>query len=379
MTSPVPAAKSAREWRRLLQTEADQAFLYHQIAELEEDPAMAAVFQRLAGTEEQHLQQLQDRIRRLGQEPPTVQPSTQARTKVWLAKRFGAGFILPTLIEAENAVSRAIVGEKKRRGQTPGGGEFAHGNLLQALGKLGGGMSGRNILRLEGKHRSLGGNALRAAVLGANDGLVSNLSLVMGVAGAVVDDRAILITGLAGLLAGAISMALGEWLSVQSSRELFQRQLAIETEELEADPEEEIHELALIYQAKGVSHEEAQRMARGIIENREIAVETLAREELGMDPEELGGSAWEAALVSFFLFAVGAVIPVASFFFLQGQAAVLASIGFSTIGLFIIGAAITLLTGRNLLFSGFRQVLFGLMAAAVTFGIGHLIGVSLAG
>jgi VIT1/CCC1 family predicted Fe2+/Mn2+ transporter len=177
-------------------------------------------------------------------------------------------------------------------------------------------------------------------------------------------------------------MALGEWLSVQSSRELYERQIAVEAAELKAHPEEEQEELALIYEAKGLKPEQAQALAARLLASPESALDTLAREELGVDPEELGGSAWEAAISSFCLFAVGAIIPVSPFLFLSGAnptTAILASLLVSSLGLFGIGAAITLMTGRNVLFSGFRQVLFGLAAAGVTFGIGKLLGVSLGG
>jgi VIT1/CCC1 family predicted Fe2+/Mn2+ transporter len=240
-------------------------------------------------------------------------------------------------------------------------------------------LAGATLAQIEGRHRSAGGNALRAAVLGANDGLVSNLSLVMGVAGAELAGQTVLITGLAGLLAGAISMALGEWLSVQSSRELYEKQLRTEAEEIAVAPEEEREELALIYQARGLDEPTARQLADQIMQTQESALETLAREELGIDPDELGGSAWEAAITSFLLFAIGAIIPVIAFFFLTGIAAIVVSIALSIVGLFVIGAAITLFTGRSVWFSGARQVFFGLAAAAVTFTIGRLIGVSLAG
>lgn len=170
---------------------------------------------------------------------------------------------------------------------------------------------------------------LRAAVLGANDGLVSNLRLVMGVAGASLSSGSILVTGLAGLLAGAGSMALGEWLSVQSSRELYQHQLAVEAGELAEIPEEEA-ELALIYQAKGLTREQADEVAHPMMGTRESALDTLAREELGIDPDALGGSAWEAALTSFVLFAIGAIVPVAPFIWLAGTSAVVTSLVCST-------------------------------------------------
>ena len=174
-------------------------------------------------------------------------------------------------------------------------------------------------------------------------------------------------------------MAMGEWLSVQSSRELYQRQIAIEASEIAAVPEEEEEELALIYEAKGLSPEAARKVAAEVMADAAQALDTLAREELGINPEELGGSAWEAASVSFLLFATGAFLPVAPFLFLTGMPAVIASLSVSTVALFLIGAAITLLTGRSVYSSGLRQLLFGLVAAGLTYGIGRVLGVTLAG
>ena len=257
---------------------------------------------------------------------------------------------------------------------------MSHARMLnQVTRSLPGGLEGSAIAQMEGRHKAGGGNALRAAVLGANDGLVSNMSLVMGVAGASLANNQILVTGLAGLLAGACSMALGEWLSVQSSRELYEKQIAIERAEIEADPLEEAAELALIYQSRGIAEAQARELATRIVSDHSGALETLSREELGIDPAELGGSAWEAAITSFLLFSIGAIIPVLPFFLLSGMTAVIVSLVLSTIGLFAIGAGITLFTGRGLLFSGGRQVLFGLAAAGITYAIGHLIGVSIGG
>jgi VIT1/CCC1 family predicted Fe2+/Mn2+ transporter len=235
------------------------------------------------------------------------------------------------------------------------------------------------IARLEGRHHALGGNALRAAVLGANDGLCSNLSLVMGVAGADLAPHAILVTGLAGLLAGAFSMALGEWLSVSTTRESYRRQIKTEADELEQLPEEEEEELALIYQAKGLPADQAKALAQRLIANKETALDTLVREELGIDPEELGGSAWAAAGTSFLLFAVGAIFPVAPYFVLAGLPAVIASLAASGFALFLIGAGTTLFTGLEVWFSGLRQLLIGFAAAGVTYGVGKLIGVAVTG
>ena len=218
---------------------------------------------------------------------------------------------------------------------------------------------------------------MRAAVLGANDGLVSNASLVMGVAGAALSGQSILITGLAGLMAGSLSMALGEWLSVQSARELFAHQIGIEREELQAAPEEEAAELALIYQAKGVPPEQARALGQRLVQDPPTALDTLAREELGIDPGELGGSAWVAAITSFLLFSAGAIVPVIPYVVASGQTALIASIVLSLAALFLIGAAITIITGRNALWSGLRQMLFGATAAAITFAVGRLIGTNL--
>jgi VIT1/CCC1 family predicted Fe2+/Mn2+ transporter len=199
----------------------------------------------------------------------------------------------------------------------------------------------------------------------------------MGVAGATNSRPDILIAGLAGVLAGAGSMALGEWLSVQSSRELYEHQIKIEAEEIAANPEEEQEELALIYQSKGLPEDRAKEMAAHMMADKGNILDTLAREELGIDPEELGGSAYEAAFTSFFLFAFGALFPMISYFFWSGTQAILLSLVISAVGLFIIGAAITLMTGKSVWFSGTRQVLVGIAAAALTYGIGKLIGVSL--
>ncbi|MFN7963671.1 MAG: VIT1/CCC1 transporter family protein [Thermoanaerobaculia bacterium] len=377
MRSKSPASR----FREHLQAETDSAFLYRTLSGLESRPELAQVFSRLAESEEAHARHWAKKLAESGPAPAPPRPSWRARTLARLARRFGPQLILPVLIDAEQEGGGAYRNEPAAQGTALAAEERSHNRLLKAMTgrEIDGGLAGGVVAKLEGRHRAMGGNALRAAVLGANDGLVSNLSLVMGVAGAALDNHGILLTGLAGLLAGAISMALGEWLSVQSSRELYERQITIEKEELAADPEAEAQELALIYQSKGVPAAEAGALARRLIENRETALDTLAREELGIDPEELGGSAWEAALTSFVLFAVGAIVPVGPFFFATGQAAVALSLGLSGLGLFGIGAAITLMTGRGLWFSGLRQLGFGLAAAAVTYGIGWLMGVSLSG
>lgn len=358
--------------------ERSSALLYQTIADVETDTRIAEVYRRIAETELHHATNWQERAKDAGIPLKEFKPSWRIRTLVRLGKRFGSQMILPALQNMEDTGSKEYARMENAMGMRKQ--EQSHARLLTMItGSVHGGIEGNVLAQLEGRHRSTGGNALRAAVLGANDGLVSNLSLVMGVAGATLEGKGVLIAGVAGLLAGAISMALGEWLSVQSSRELYSHQIETEKEEIETAPEEEAEELALIYESRGLSRADAQSLANQILANKETALETLAREELGIDPKELGGSAWEAALTSFFLFAVGAILPVAPFIFTGGMTAVFISIGLSMVGLFLLGAVITLFTGRSILYSGFRMVLFGLLAAAVTFGIGKLIGVSIAG
>jgi VIT1/CCC1 family predicted Fe2+/Mn2+ transporter len=373
-------ATEVERYRTNLQDEVDSAFLYRAFAAAEGQPQIAEVFRRLAEVEEKHGRFWADKLREALGSVPDLRPGWRPRVLARLAKWFGVGMILPTVAGMETGGSASYRRQRETRDTAMPAEEASHDRVLRSILKATpGGVEGSWIARFEGRHRAIGGNALRAAVLGANDGLVSNLSLVMGVAGADLAGSSILITGFAGLLAGAISMALGEWLSVQSSRELYQRQIAIESGELKAHPQEEMEEMALIYQAKGIAPEQARALAEKLIQDPAQALDTLAREELGIDPEELGGSAWEAAISSFFLFAVGAIIPVIPFFFLTGMAGVGASLAASAVGLFGIGAAITLMTSRSVWISGGRQVLFGLAAAAVTFGIGKLMGVSLGG
>ena len=363
-----------------LQTEVDTAFLYNSIAAIQTDDNLIRVLQSLAEIEEGHAKHMLDKVKEY--EPNIVMPvpSSRAKFQLKLGKLFGYNSIISSLSSIEKQFAVNAIKNKIEKGEKPTGFEHNHLNIIEAVNSNKAlNVSGGLLSKFESRHKSVGGNALRAAVLGSNDGLVSNMSLVMGVAGAAVSNNTILLTGIAGLMAGAISMSLGEWLSVQSSRELNQRQIDLEMEELEASPEEEKKELVLLYQAKGMNAVEAQKLADKAFENPESAIDAIIKEELGIDKEELGGSAWEAAIASFLLFAIGAIIPLYPFMILDGQNAILLSIASSVVGLFGIGAAITLLTGKGILFSGMRQVAFGLAAAAVTYGIGTLIGVSLAG
>lgn len=370
--------KEIERYKNNRQKEIDGAALYHTLAEIEKQPQMAEIYNRLAASEEKHAAVWEKKLKELNVAVPPRIPSWRARTMIWLARKFGPQFILPTIAGNETADSRAYDGQPDMEAREFSRDEKSHARMLSMASHSTGGLPGGNVAQLEGRHRASGGNALRAAVLGANDGLVSILSLVMGVAGATNSNSDVLIAGLAGLLAGAGSMALGEWLSVQSSRELYEHQIKIEAEEIAESPDEEQEELALIYQSKGLPGDRARELASHMMADKGSILDTLAREELGIDPEELGGSAYEAAFTSFILFTVGAIFPIFPFFFWSGAIAIYISLAVSGIGLFIIGAAITLMTGRSVWFSGTRQVLVGLVAAALTFGVGKLIGGSLA-
>ena len=371
-------AQDVTRYRANLQGEIDSAALYRAMADRESDPRLAEVYRRLGAVEESHAAFWRARLSAAGARVPGSRPGWRARLLIWAAKRFGPDLVLPAAATLEHVDRDHYDDQPESRGTAMPAQERSHARILGELASgPRPGWNGAIFSRLEGRHGAGGGNALRAAVLGANDGLCSNLSLVMGVAGAAFSPQTVLISGLAGLLAGACSMAMGEWLSVQSARELYQKEIATEADELAEVPDEEEEELTLIYQAKGLTSEQAQATAKQLIASKEKALDTLTREELGIDPGELGGSAWVAAASSFCVFIVGAIVPVAPFFFVSGNAAVAASALASAVALFALGAATTVFTGRNALFAGTRQVLIGLVAAGITYGIGHFLAATI--
>ncbi|MDD4920991.1 MAG: VIT1/CCC1 transporter family protein [Bacteroidales bacterium] len=355
-----------------VQTEIDASYLYLKLSENENDESVAQIFREMSAIEKGHAEAFARKynfnLEKYGK------PSLRARSLNTIGQLFGYQFVLGSLLDTEKSLSNAILNNKNKLNMAKDGSETNHVQILQNILEKDQTLDISNISKFEKKHHTVGGNAIRAAVLGGNDGLVSNFSLVMGVAGATQGQQGVLIAGMAGLLAGGLSMALGEWISVKSSQELYENQMDLEMEELETNPEGEKQELILIYRAKGIPDEQAVKMANDIMQNKEHAHAVLVKEELGINPEELKGSAIEAALSSFFLFSIGAILPVLPFFFTTGIPAILFSTLTSTLGLFVIGAAITLFTGKNMIWSGLRQVVFGLAAAALTFGIGHFIG-----
>src|SRR5258706_1514688 len=374
----VSAKGDIGRYRANLQGEVDSAALYRAMADLEPQRERAEVYRRLAAVEEIHSSHWRQRLADLGARPREPRPSWRTKLLILIAKRFGPNVVLPTLRTLEQIDRDQYDHQPESRDTGMPAQERSHARVLSSLaGAVRTTWDGAAYSRFEGRHGAGGGNALRAAVLGANDGLVSNLSLVMGVAGASFSQQTVLVTGLAGLVAGACSMAMGEWLSVTSSRELYQKQIATEADELAQVPDEEQEELVLIYQSKGMDRATAEDTAARVMANKDAALDTLVREEIGINPQDLGGSAWAAALSSFVIFAIGAIFPVAPFFVLEGNAAVASSLALSAMALFGIRAITSICTGRIAVRTGLRQVAVGVAAAAVTYGLGRLLGVSL--
>ncbi len=374
-TGDKPTDNDIERYRANYLSEQEGVYLYSKLAEVESDAHLAELYRRLAAIEQRHADLWKDYLNRADITSPPYTPSWRIRTLLWLARRLGTGAVLSTVSSMEQQAMSEYDAQSEAVNAGLPADERSHARLFSyLLSETRGGIAGPLLAQFEGRHRSAGGNELRAAVLGASDGLTSNLSLVMGVAGATLTGHAVLIAGLAGLLAGAFSMSIGEWVSVQSARELNQHQIAIERQELQEAPEEEQEELALIYQSKGLDEQTAKELSARLMQQSTMALDTLAREELGIDPKELGGSAWGAAITSFFLFAIGAIIPVSPFIFTNGLAAVVISLTLSMLGLFGIGAGVSLTAGSPLWKAGARQILLGLLAAGITFGLGKLIG-----
>lgn len=351
--------------------ERDAAALYRELARQERSPQRAEVLLEIAAAEDRHAEVMAVRLRQMGIPLPSHRPSLRVRFLGLLARIFGARAVLP-IIESFEAgdVDAYRAPEQDVAVQALAREERGH---FRTLGRLTRGGGRVEIAQHERWHRTGGGGTLRATVFGVSDGLVSNLSLVMGFAGAQADAKFIVLAGVAGLLAGASSMAAGEYVSMRAQRELLERQIALEEAELLLAPEEERAELALIYRAKGVPAAEAEQLADRILENKETALDTLVREELGLDPSELG-SPWGAATGSFVAFAAGAIVPVLAYFAGAGWLQFAISAAMSAVALFAVGGGVSLFTGRSTAYSGARQLAIGAAAAAITFGIGSAIG-----
>jgi VIT1/CCC1 family predicted Fe2+/Mn2+ transporter len=367
-------AEDVERYRQNYIIEKDGIALYRAMAAAEKDPKRAEIFVKLAQNEERHAQRWARLIDSAGGKVPAHRPSARVNLLGWLARRFGTKRVIP-IISSLEARDEAGYREQPEAEGLPAE-ERAHSRTLWAMS--GGGSGVEAIAGTERWHLMSSGGSLRAAVFGINDGLVSNFSLVMGFAGAEAKPEYILLAGVAGLLAGSFSMAAGEYVSVSAQRELFEQQIAMEKQELEMSPKEEEEELALIYQAKGIPDDQARSLARRIIANPKTAIDTLAREELGLDPSQLG-SPWAAAGSSFLAFVIGAFVPVLPYLFSAGATAWLASALLSCLALFGVGALISIFTARGPMLSGLRMLGIGLLASAITYSVGWLLGVSVTG
>jgi VIT1/CCC1 family predicted Fe2+/Mn2+ transporter/rubrerythrin len=369
-----------------LALERDAIYLYDRLAAIEKDPQRRAAFESIAASERRHAAIWEAKLTSLGEQvPPAARPSWRVRQIAVLARLFGTRAVSDA-VKALEGYEESVYGAHSDVAEVHeiASDEAKHAEIWKGLDQTarGKGASAHRAAVVETQarepwHRSGGGGTLRAAIFGVSDGLVSNAALVLGIAGATSggDGSFVVLAGVAGLLAGAFSMAAGEYVSMRSQTEVLERQIELERAELEAMPEEEEKEIAAIYRGRGFAEAEAAAIAKQLMADPKIALETLVREELGLDPEELG-SPWGASIGSFLAFAIGAFVPLLPFILLTGGTALAVSIGLTSLALFAVGASVSLLTGRSALYSGARQLLIGIGAAGITYLIGSLIGVN---
>jgi len=329
--------------------ERESAWLYRQVAAHEPDPVKRDLFASLATAAERQASRWQDTV---SQPFAAFRPTLRARIVSALIRLTGPRAIRPALAAM------------KLRGLSIYDAASASGHAMPT-----------SVDQIGQRHKSVAGGNLRAAVFGVNDGLVSNASLIVGVAATGLAPEFVVTTGIAGLLAGALSMAAGEYVSVRSQREMYEYQIGLERDELAEYPEEEAEELALIYAARGMELPRARELATQVVSNPEHALEALAREELGLNPADLGAPLG-AASASFISFALGALLPLLPFLLLP-QSGLLGCVVITAASLFAVGMAISLFTGRSAWLGGLRLLLIGGAAAIVTWSIGRLLGVVL--
>lgn len=361
-----------KKYKSYLAEEVDGIFIYQQLAEIENDSNLVEIYSHLAESEQRHVDLWQQELAKLDADNTLPEPSIRAKALMWIARKFSPDLVLPVIKAFESDAASMYVGDSVAELEMLPADEASHARVFAAL-ESSSGASGNMISRLEQRHSSFASrDTLRAGVLGSSDGLVSNMLLVAGFAGANPSQEAVVLAGFAGLLAGSISMGLGEWISVTTTKEAAQAQIAVETEELRLDPDAEKRELELIYQAKGVSSEHAKALVESIFQSPDNARDTMVREELGINLDDIG-SPWKAAISSFLLFSVGAIIPVIPFLFGNSVAHILVAGVLCALGLFTLGGLVTLLTGQSILKSGFRQMTIGVSIASLTFAIGWVI------
>lgn len=363
-----------RRFLDYLDSERKAALLYRALADTVQGDRREALLE-LADMEDAHADHWVDKLVEAGIEVPArpTQLDASDQSLVARARAMGLTSILDTLEQAE-AEAESVYDDEPEASSTMAADERLHAAAFRSM-STGGQVRPQSMRPMEPHHRIEQSGAVRAAIFGVSDGLVSNTALVMGFAGANPDGKTVLFAGLAGLLAGAFSMAAGEYVSVASQRDLYRREIAMEASELYDKPEEERKELELIYRAKGLGRDQAAAVADQIMSDPDTALDTLVREELGLNPDELG-SPVHAASSSFAAFAVGASVVVIPYLFATGVVALTLAIVLSVLGLAVVGGLVGRFSGRGVVFSALRQLAWGVGAAAVTFGIGSLIGVS---
>lgn len=374
---PVRHPEAVDRFRHHVLTEWDAAALYRGLADLSRG-RRREVLSELARIEDKHADFWSAKIREYGSEPPTFAEFSPSRRTVIMidkARRYSTDLVLPAVEQDERNAIDGYADEPEAP-QSMIAEEAEHARALDELMRLGPEDAAEDERRSEPWHRSDKSGALRAGIFGINDGLVSNTSLVMGFAGAAAPRTTVLLAGLAGLLAGAFSMGAGEYISMANQREAYEREIEFEREEIEFHPEDEKLELQLIYEAKGVDADTARAMARQVMSDRDVALDTMAREELGLDPDDLG-SPWKAALSSFVAFAAGAVLVVVPYLVTGGAAALTAAIVLALLALVTVGTVMARINGRPVVRSVVRQVGVGVIAAGATFVLGAVFGVAL--
>ena len=348
-----------KRYRHYLKDELAAAAVYRAMAE-HSDVGTSRVLRGLAEAEERHAAHWADRLEELGEDRPglaTAGGGARVRLFVFLARRFGAKAVAP-LLERQEAKELGRYDRDAGASDQMAAEERVHAQV---------------VANLYPGWRTRTSGALRAGTFGANDGLVSNLALVMGVAGGQATDETILLAGLVGLLGGGLSMGIGEWISVTSQRELWEGAVELDAEHLQVLPEHGANELALLFRAQGLAPPKAEEAAAEVLQNPGTAARLLASEKLGFDPEALG-SPWQAAVSNFAAFVVGAAVPVLPFVLGSGTAAFLWAVVLAAGALFVVGALISVVTYRPMVLVGLRQLGIGATAATLTYLLGSVIG-----
>ena len=369
MPAPTPDLAAFREhW----QDEGDAAFLYRALAEVEADPARRDVFRKLADVEDRHLSIWADLLTQHGAAPGVHRPSLRTRMTISLGRRFGARAVLPALLREEG---REVQHYLSMHRATPKGTAGSDESLLLAresaehaseLSRISGGNG-------EPWHRAESGGFLRNVVYGFNDGLTANFGLVAGVLGATATQQheAVVVAGVAGLVADALSMGSSGYLAAKSEQEVYDNEIAMERDEIALMPELEQEELALLYEAKGMNPDAARALARDAMQDPDRMLKEKVQLELGISSEV--ASPWREAWITGTATAIGALIPVFPFFVTTGTPAIVASFVLAMAAHFLVGAARSLFTGRGVIRSGIDMFVVGLGVAIAGYYAGEWI------